>query len=252
MATNDRLRRCGRVMLRAFNRLLLKRGPRPHLTGDLDDVVVALLRREQEPTDISDHLLAIHAETVEAGPRLIVELGTRGGESTDALIHAADRTDALVLSIDINNCSESADSTRWAFVQQDDVDFAARFPDWARSRGLEPRVDVLFIDSSHEYQHTLEEIDAWFPHLAPSAKVILHDTNLRPWYFRRNRTVGHGWRNRRGVIRALEEFLGVRIDETVAFTVVLGPWLVRHTPACNGLTVLRRLPPLPAGPLPTP
>ena len=39
-------------------------------------------------------------------------------------------------------------------------------------------VDVLFIDTSHLYEHTVRELAAWFPLLANKALVIFHDTNL--------------------------------------------------------------------------
>ena len=81
-------------------------------------------------------------------------------------------------------------------------------------RSIRQPVDVLFIDTSHLYEHTVKEIEAWFPLLAPNALVMFHDTNLRPNYTRQNGTCGVGWDNDRGVIRAIEEYLGETLDET--------------------------------------
>src|SRR5579872_7286938 len=61
----------------------------------------ALGRWAGSPADIHDHLGALFAETVAARPRLIVELGTRGGISTRALLAAAEVSDAHLLSVDI-------------------------------------------------------------------------------------------------------------------------------------------------------
>lgn len=36
---------------------------------------------------------------------------------------------------------------------------------------------LLFIDSSHQYAHTLRELDLWFPHLASGAFIVLHDVS---------------------------------------------------------------------------
>jgi predicted O-methyltransferase YrrM len=38
-----------------------------------------------------------------------------------------------------------------------------------------PEVDLLFIDSSHEHQATIDEWHAWRPRLAPDALVVFHD-----------------------------------------------------------------------------
>jgi hypothetical protein len=81
----------------------------------------------------------------------------------------------------------------------------------------------------------------WFPYLGPQAKAVFHDTNLSAFFRRRDGSVGISWDNQRGVIRAIEEYLGFRIDERRAFCGVVRGWLIRHDPICNGLTVLRRL-----------
>jgi predicted O-methyltransferase YrrM len=40
-------------------------------------------------------------------------------------------------------------------------------------------IDILFIDSSHEYNHTLKELQLWFPKLSRGGFVFLHDTSLK-------------------------------------------------------------------------
>ena len=105
---------------------------------------------------------------------------------------------------------------------------------------ISPKVEVLFIDTSHLYEHTLAEIDAWFPHLAERAVVFFHDTNLRRFFRRRDHTIGRGWNNSRGVIRALETRFGAGFDERRPFRGELESWQVIHDPVCNGLTILTR------------
>src|ERR1700720_571304 len=56
-------------------------------------------------SDIHDHLATIFGEAVAARPHLIVELGTRDGISTRALLAAAEISGAHLLSIDIADCS---------------------------------------------------------------------------------------------------------------------------------------------------
>lgn len=37
--------------------------------------------------------------------------------------------------------------------------------------------ELVFIDSSHEYRQTLDEIEAWYPALALGGLIVLHDTS---------------------------------------------------------------------------
>jgi cephalosporin hydroxylase len=127
------------------------------------------------------------------------------------------------------------------FARSDDVELGQKWSDWARARGLQEEIDFLFIDTSHLYEHTQAEIRVWFRHLGANAKVAFHDTNMRKLCPHRDGSFGISWDNQRGVIRAIEEYLGVRIDERKAVSAVVGCWLIRHDPVCNGLTVLRRL-----------
>jgi len=39
-------------------------------------------------------------------------------------------------------------------------------------------VDVLFIDTNHEYEHTLKELMMVIPFISKKGIIIMHDTNL--------------------------------------------------------------------------
>lgn len=210
----------------------------------VDTAFVGVPQLKTARSDISDHLPRLYAEAVSVEPDLIVELGTRGGESTLALLAAARQKDAIVLSVDVEEVGGSVTDpdllAHWRFVHADDVDFAGQFVDWCEERGLKPAIDLLFVDTSHLYEHTTREIASWWPHLTPKATVVFHDTNLKEFYRRGDGTIGRGWNNDRGVIRAIEEYLGTTFDETLPFTDYCRGWSIDHDPLCNGLTVLRR------------
>src|SRR5262249_8225440 len=113
----------------------------------------------QFPSDISDHLPTIFSEAVALHPRLIVELGVRGGESRFALERVARVTGSALVSVDIDDCTSVCnESPGWYFVKSDDIEFAQTFPEWCAQREIEPRIDVLFIDTSHIFEHTVSEI----------------------------------------------------------------------------------------------
>ena len=48
-------------------------------------------------------------------------------------------------------------------------------------RQLPAEVDVLFLDTSHEYEHTLAELRAYMPRVANGGIALFHDTNLQGW-----------------------------------------------------------------------
>jgi len=197
--------------------------------GKLLEEVITLMQQASVPTDISEHLLTIYSEAVECRPKLIVELGVRGGESTRALLLAAKRYGARLISVDIEDCAKANSSICWTFVQSDDIDFGNKFSEWNQAKGLDSAIDVLLIDTSHTYEHTLSEIHTWFPYLAPGAKVLFHDTS-------NSALCGFG------VTRAIQDHLQIQFDESKYLPALyIEGWLVRHNPACNGLTILRKL-----------
>jgi cephalosporin hydroxylase len=228
---------CETQLLRAHNRLRSSSEyvPPSNLTA-FDEI----LSRSQTPTDISDHLDRLFTESVPVDPATIVELGVRGGESTYVFERVARLTGADLVSVDIEDCSGITDYDRWHFVQSDDVEFATRFETWCVDRGIDSGIDVLFVDTSHLYEHTVDEIDEWFPLLSDRAVVFFHDTNLTRYYRREDGTLGRGWDNDRGVIRALEDYFGCSFDETESFVTTQSPFVVKHFPYCNGLTVLQK------------
>jgi predicted O-methyltransferase YrrM len=207
----------------------------------------ALGRWAEANTDIRDHLGALFAETLAARPRLIVELGTRGAVSTRALLAAAEVCDAHLVSVDIEDCSAldmpERFTRRWSFVRSDDIAFAgAPFAAFCAARGLPAEAQAIFVDTSHTYEQTKAEIEHWLPRLAPEGVMMFHDTNMGDGWFRRlDGRVARGWDNARGVVRAIEELVGRRWDESTFFVDAAGGFLIRHAPWSSGFTVLRRM-----------
>src|SRR5271168_538411 len=84
--------------------------------------------RFNKDNDIVDHLPTLSFECNAASPKLIVELGTRFGVSTQTLIACAKTRNATMVSVDIADCSQVSDYPNWSFVHADDVAFAKEFP----------------------------------------------------------------------------------------------------------------------------
>lgn len=109
------------------------------------------------------------------GRRNVVELGTATGWTTGALVAADPRRQ--VLSFDpVEQDGRGAylgllrgtARARLTLVQAPGAAGA--------EHALAPTgVDLLFVDSSHEEEPTVQEVEAWRPRLAPGALVVFHD-----------------------------------------------------------------------------
>jgi cephalosporin hydroxylase len=237
----EKLKRSCRKRLRDFYNIFI-RNLAPFAPSDLP-ALNEIKERARTRTAINEHLVTLFIESLTARPRLIVELGVGGGESTFVLSRVAQMCGATLVSLDINDRSHVCSYEDWIFIRQDDIEFARKFAGWCAARQLAPKIDVLFIDTSHYYEHTRQEIAAYFPLMANSSKVFFHDTNLGEFFFRKDGSMDLGWNNERGVIRALEEYLGASFSEKEEFIDCRRNWIIKHYPYCCGLTVLERLAP---------
>lgn len=226
------------LFVHGYNALFVSRAILPSVDFQpLDEII----KKSERNSDIKDHLVRIFREALSARPKLIVELGVRGGESTFVFERAARLIDARLISLDLKDRTKIISWDKWLFVKGDDIEFAGQFVRYCREHNIQPSIDVLFIDTSHFYEHTKLEIQHWFPLLSDTAKVMFHDTNLRRMYRRRDGSLVVGWDNKRGVIRAIEEYLGAHFDETREFTDFKKNFLVTHVPYCNGFTILEKI-----------
>lgn len=127
--------------------------------------------RASQPSDIVDHLPTLYERTSIEGAT-IIELGVRTGNSTAAFLAAAERYGGHVWSVDITYPAvpvEWFDTDLWTLTVGDDLLVAGLLPD---------AVDVLFIDTSHHFAHTLAELRTYGPKVKPGGVILLHDTEL--------------------------------------------------------------------------
>lgn len=122
------------------------------------------------PSDIFLHLPRMVALVEELDAQHVIELGTRTGVSTIAWLHALERTGGRLTSVDIDPKPAIGDYDHWTFVQGDDCDpriVAALAP-----------ADIVFIDTSHHYGHTVRELNVYRWLVNPGGVICLHDTEL--------------------------------------------------------------------------
>lgn len=132
--------------------------------------------------EVSAHLWSLYWIARNIRATRIFELGVRSGDSNRALRAAAmDIPGATVTSFDIDGDSyhvndvtasygiEPFDGT-WTCIKSDSVKAAEMYGNGT--------VDLLFIDTLHSFQHTVQEIIAWMHTIRPGGIMAFHDVGL--------------------------------------------------------------------------
>lgn len=104
---------------------------------------------------------------------IVVDLGAGGG--TTALAVFAQRDDARILTVDeaeeaLSSCEAVVTNigrrAHWVGWLADSVEAASSF---------DREADLIMLDTSHAYEHTVREIEAWLPKLKPGGVFWFHD-----------------------------------------------------------------------------
>jgi cephalosporin hydroxylase len=230
-----------KLFIQIYNKIVLFKTPSyPIQSGskDIDEIV----EKSLIPTDIADHLISLFKAGMETQPKFIMELGVRSGESTYVFDKIARHFKSFFVSLDIDNCASVINNPDWVFIQGDDIEFANQFRTWQKQKNIDVDIDLLFIDTSHLYEHTVAEIESFFPLIANNGIVIFHDTNMHKVCYKKNGSIYKFLKNpHRGVIRALETYFETHFNETNDFIDYRKGWLINHVAHCNGLTILKRI-----------
>jgi cephalosporin hydroxylase len=132
-------------------------------------------------SDIQEYLPLMYGMAKSYDKVRVLEFGSRKGNSTLAFLAAAEMAGGHVWSNDINNITGDPEgmlpwfpNEYWTFTCGNNMNPAVQ-------DRLPAECDVLFIDTSHEYEHTLEECRAFVPRVAPDGVALFHDTNLIGW-----------------------------------------------------------------------
>ena len=166
-----------------------------------------------QPSDINEHLGTLHDLVVSQGAKRVLELGVRDGVSTVALLEGVLETKGALISLDIDPCVNAQRQIKyyklngpWTFVQDDDIAYA-------KTLNPEEPFDLIFVDTSHVYEHTKAEIEVYMPLLRPGGVMAFHDTESFP----------------KDVKKPIEEFMEAHPD-----------YSFENDPRCNGLGIVRK------------
>jgi len=153
-------------------------------------------------SDIQHHLPLLFAKA--AGN--VIELGTRSGVSTMALLAGVERHGGRVWSVDIDpqSAQVAAGHPLWMFVQASSTDMQT-------TKVLKKALpcDLLLIDTIHTEDHVAAELSIWGHLVKPGGTICIHDTETFP-----------------GVRVATERYCAER------------DWVVTFVRPCNGMAVI--------------
>jgi len=122
-------------------------------------------------SDIIDHLPTFVSIAHDLGALRVIELGVRSGVSTVAWLYAL-QDQGEQWSVDLEPSTiDFGHPAHWHFVQGDDRDpqTLAQLPE---------DVDIVFIDTSHTYDHTRAELRDYGRRVRNGGLILLHDTEV--------------------------------------------------------------------------
>lgn len=131
-----------------------------------------LLVRANEWSDIQAHLIRLYDFTVQipVKEKVVVELGVRWGTSTAAFLAAVNDSGGHLYSVDRDACPGTrklyGSEPNWTFIRGNDMEVV---------KGWNLPIDHLFIDTSHTFDHTLNELREWGKWVKPGGIITLHD-----------------------------------------------------------------------------
>jgi len=144
---------------------------RPALCDVYDKALITI----QEAKILYDATLRLQA-------KIIVDLGTGQGGSLKVLVAGAQETGGHVYTVDwwIESKINKYDPIQFADTI-DELDLASYYTQFVMHdldyvKDCPKPIDLLFIDTSHEYEETKKELEGYFPLLSGKGEVYLHDT----------------------------------------------------------------------------
>jgi predicted O-methyltransferase YrrM len=125
----------------------------------------------EAPSDINEHLPTFVNLVHKLQAKNVVELGTRSGVSTIAWLFALEEQGGHLWSVDIDPQPRIGTYDHWTFIQGDDCsgEVFTQMP---------AQADIVFIDTSHEYEHTCRELNLYRWLVRKGGVIVLHDTEL--------------------------------------------------------------------------
>ena len=157
-------------------------------------------------SEMAAHMPTLHLLATVWSWGEVVEAGVGRGWSTVALLSALVRLGKKLISYDADGNRCSGVYKTWGLAEGDPIlaswDFRVKSSADAAADFRDGSVSLFFLDTSHLYEHTKAELDAWLPKIHPDGIICGHDYLLhqRP-----------DWKHS-GVHLAVDEFVAAHAD----------------------------------------
>lgn len=180
-------------------------------TPDMTPLWQRYMQAYHTPSDINHHIGLLYS----LAKGNVVELGTRTGVSTAALLAGVEARGGRVTSIDLADCSHLFATDLWTFIQGDSQDNQVAERACYRSTKAQlgwdslELIDLLLIDTTHTHEVCSAELALWSSYMRPGGHILLHDPETFP-----------------GVRRAVADFCAAR------------GWLVTWVLPNNGMAIV--------------
>ena len=167
--------------------------------SDYPESLREILRQDKDLVVLFDYVKKLD-------PDVILELGVRGGYSTEVFLTAGCNK---LISVDINDYpltrTRLGKFGNWEFIVQDDREYL---------KHVNYKPDIIFIDTSHKTDHTYYEICQSVKLLSTFGIILLHDT------------ISY----KHEVMKAIEMFILANIDK----------WTFTELGSHNGMGLIKR------------
>jgi len=134
---------------------------------------------ELQKSDLDLAVILLYNLVKDRNAKTILELGVRDGISTRAFLLACKEINGHLYSVDIKDypktrkiIEEMKLDKYWTYYIMDDRKF---YKIWKK------KVDLLFIDTSHKFEHTLFELEQYSKFVKKNGIILLHDTLAEMW-----------------------------------------------------------------------
>ncbi len=132
-----------------------------------------------ESRHAASQLLEMHEHVLSLDKPTVIELGVDRGQSTKVFLNSIkSKSDALLVSVDIRDCSSVSNSKQWRFIQSDSLNIDEIL---CQAPEIKHGVDLVYVDSLHNPEHVKKEIYSYFKFLKVGGIMFFDDVESLPY-----------------------------------------------------------------------
>lgn len=180
---------------------------------------------------VATQLMQLHRKASQCERPTVLECGVHQGWSTAVLAHACEATGGVLISLDINDCSDAIETDIWTFIQTDDRALETVL---AHAPILKNGIDLIYIDSLHDPRHVAQLIELYYPLVKQGGWLAFDDIDPGPYMRGQRKDDAEREIAWRGIGQAIQDFFYANEDDL----------LLEFHFGSTGLALMQKLVPL--------